>query len=189
MEVVRYARDHDIRVAVRSGGHNGAGLGSVDGGLVIDLSPMHGVIVDQQTKTARVQAGALLGDVDHATHAFGLAVPAGIISTTGVGGLTLGGGLGHITRRCGLTVDNLLSAEVVLANGTPVTASPHQNEDLFWALLDHRLAVRLLVARVDQRVQRKRIIVRRGDLFFQESAEHTRFRGIQLPVHPFSLRC
>jgi FAD/FMN-containing dehydrogenase len=131
---VRYAREHDLRVAVRSGGHNGAGLGSVDGGLVIDLSPMHGVIVDPLTKTARVQAGALLGDVDHATHAFGLAVPAGIISTTGVGGLTLGGGLGHITRRCGLTVDNLLSAEVVLADGTPVTASPDQNEDLFWAV-------------------------------------------------------
>jgi FAD/FMN-containing dehydrogenase len=131
---VRYAREHGLRVAVRSGGHNGAGLGSVDGGLVIDLSPMRGVIVDPQRKTAQVQAGAKLGDVDHATHALGLAVPAGIISTTGVGGLTLGGGLGHITRRCGLTVDNLLSAEVVLADGTPVTASPDQNGDLFWAL-------------------------------------------------------
>ncbi len=131
---VRHAREHDLRVAVRSGGHNGAGLGSVDGGLVIDLSPMHGVIVDPLRKTARVQTGALLGDVDHATHAFGLAVPAGIISTTGVGGLTLGGGLGHITRRCGLTIDNLLSAEVVLADGTPVTASADQSEDLFWAL-------------------------------------------------------
>jgi hypothetical protein len=131
---VRYAREHEMRVAVRSGGHNGAGLGSVDGGLVIDLAPMRGVIVDPHTETARVQAGALLGDVDHATHAFGLAVPAGIISTTGVGGLTLGGGLGHITRRCGLTVDNLLSAEVVLADGTPVAASPDENPDLFWAL-------------------------------------------------------
>ena len=131
---VRYARGHDMRVAVRSGGHNGAGLGSVNGGLVIDLSPMRGVIVDPHTKTARVQAGALLGDVDHATHVFGLAVPAGIISTTGVGGLTLGGGLGHITRRCGLTIDNLLSAEVVLADGTPVAASPDENPDLFWAL-------------------------------------------------------
>ena len=131
---VRYAREHDMRVAVRGGGHNGAGLGSVDGGLVIDLSPMKGVIVDPHTKTARVQAGALLGDVDHATHAFGLAVPAGIISTTGVGGLTVGGGLGHITRRCGLTIDNLLSAEVVLADGTPVAASPDENPDLFWAL-------------------------------------------------------
>ena len=131
---VRYAREHEMQVAVRSGGHNGAGLGSVDGGLVIDLSPMRGVIVDPHTETARVQAGALLGDVDHATHAFGLAVPAGIISTTGVGGLTLGGGLGHITRRCGLTIDNLLSAEVILADGTPVAASPAENPDLFWAL-------------------------------------------------------
>ena len=131
---LNYARQQGLQVAVRSGGHNGAGLGSVDGGLVIDLSPMRGVIVNPHAKTVRVQAGALLGDVDHATHAFGLAVPAGIISTTGVGGLTLGGGLGHITRRCGLTIDNLLSAEVVLADGTPVTASPDQNEDLFWAL-------------------------------------------------------
>jgi FAD/FMN-containing dehydrogenase len=131
---LRSARAHDLRVAVRGGGHNGAGLGSVDGGLVIDLSPMRGVIVDPQAKTVRVQAGALLGDVDHATHAFGLAVPGGIISTTGVGGLTLGGGIGHLTRRCGLTIDNLLSAEVVLADGTPVSASAEENADLFWAL-------------------------------------------------------
>lgn len=123
---VRHADACDQRVAVRSGGHNGAGLGSVDGGLVIDLSSMHGVIVDPQSKTARVQAGARPGDVDHATRAFGLAVPAGIILTTGVGRLALGGGLGHITRRCGLTIDNLLSAEVVLADGTPVPASPEQ---------------------------------------------------------------
>ena len=131
---VRHARAHGIRVAIRSGAHNGAGLGSVDDGLVIDLSPMHGVIVDPTTRTARVQGGAQLGDVDHATHAFGLAVPAGIISTTGVGGLTLGGGIGHITRRCGLTIDNLLSANVVLADGTVVTASADENPDLFWAL-------------------------------------------------------
>jgi len=134
ISAVQYAHAHDLRVAVRSGGHNGAGLGSVDRGLVIDLSPMSGVIVDPERRTAWVEAGALLGDVDHATHAFGLAVPAGIISTTGVGGLTLGGGIGHLTRRCGLTVDNLLSAEVVLADGSPVTASPEHNADLFWAL-------------------------------------------------------
>ena len=131
---VRHARDHGLRVAIRSGGHNGAGLGSVDDGLVIDLSPMHGVIVDPATRTVRVQAGATLGDVDHATHAFGLAVPAGIISTTGVGGLTLGGGLGHITRKCGLTIDNLLAANVVLADGELVTANAEDNADLFWAL-------------------------------------------------------
>ncbi|MBV9798502.1 MAG: FAD-binding oxidoreductase [Solirubrobacterales bacterium] len=129
-----YAREHDLRVAVRGGGHNGAGLGSVDDGLVIDLSPMHGVIVDPADKVVRVQGGATLAAVDHATHAFGLAVPGGIISTTGIGGLTLGGGLGHITRRCGLTIDNLLSADVVLADGTCLTASAERNEDLFWAL-------------------------------------------------------
>jgi FAD binding domain/Berberine and berberine like len=134
LAAVGYARQQGLQVAVRSGGHNGAGLGSVDDGLVIDLSPMHGVIVDPYTKSVRVQAGATLGAVDHATHAFGLAVPAGIISTTGVGGLTLGGGLGHLTRRCGLTIDNLLSADVVLADGTFVTVSPDENDDLFWAL-------------------------------------------------------
>jgi hypothetical protein len=131
---VRYATEQELQVAVRSGAHNGAGLGSVDEGLVIDLSPMHGVIVDPHAKTVRVQAGAELGAVDRATHAFGLAVPAGIISTTGIGGLTLGGGLGHLTRRCGLTIDNLLAADVVLADGTFLTASAEQNEDLFWAL-------------------------------------------------------
>jgi FAD/FMN-containing dehydrogenase len=131
---LRYGREQGLQIAVRSGAHNGAGLGSVDDGLVIDLSPMHGVIVDPQTKTVRVQGGAQLGAIDHATHAFGLAVPAGIISTTGVGGLTLGGGLGHLTRRCGLTIDNLLSADVVLADGTFLTASAEQNDDLFWAL-------------------------------------------------------
>jgi FAD/FMN-containing dehydrogenase len=131
---VGYATKHELQVAIRSGAHNGAGLGSVDDGLVIDLSPMHGVIVDPQTKTVRVQAGAELGAVDHATHAFGLAVPGGIISTTGIGGLTLGGGLGHLTRRCGLTIDNLLAADVVLADGTFLTASAEQNENLFWAL-------------------------------------------------------
>ncbi|MBV9714278.1 MAG: FAD-binding oxidoreductase [Solirubrobacterales bacterium] len=129
-----HAREHELRVAVRGGGHNGAGLGSVDDGLVIDLSPMHGVSVDPREKIARVDGGATLAAVDHATHVFGLAVPGGIISTTGIGGLALGGGLGHITRRCGLTVDNLLSADVVLADGSLVTASAQQNEDLFWAL-------------------------------------------------------
>jgi FAD/FMN-containing dehydrogenase len=131
---VRHARKRDLTVAVRGGGHNGAGLGSVDDGLVIDLSPMRGVTVDPRSRVARVEAGATLGAVDHATHAFGLAVPAGIISTTGVGGLTLGGGIGHLTRRCGLTIDNLLSADVVLADGTFLSASAEENEDMFWAL-------------------------------------------------------
>jgi FAD/FMN-containing dehydrogenase len=134
IEAVRYAADQKLTVAVRSGGHNGAGLGSVDDGLVIDLSPMRGVIVDPLKNVAHVQGGAQLGAVDHATHAFGLAVPAGIISTTGVGGLTLGGGLGHLTRRCGLTIDSMLSATVVLADGSVLTTSEDENSDLFWAL-------------------------------------------------------
>jgi FAD/FMN-containing dehydrogenase len=133
-DALSFARHHDLRIAIRGGGHNGGGLGSVDGGLVIDLSPMHGVIVDQDAKVARVQAGATFGALDHATHAFGLAVPGGIVSTTGVSGLTLGGGLGHITRRCGLTIDNLLSADVVLADGRTVTADEDHHPDLFWAL-------------------------------------------------------
>src|SRR5437667_12498577 len=128
-----FARAAGIPLAVRGGGHSGAGLGTVDGGLVIDLSTMRGVRVDPQARTARIEGGATLGDVDHPTHAFGLATPAGIISTTGVGGLTLGGGIGHLTRKCGLSIDNLVSADVVLANGTFVKANADENSDLFWA--------------------------------------------------------
>jgi hypothetical protein len=102
--------------------------------LVIDLSRLKGVRVDPVERTARVEGGCTWGDVDHATHAFGLAAPTGIISTTGVGGLTLGGGLGHLTRRCGLTIDNLLAADMVLADGRFVTASAEKNQDLFWAI-------------------------------------------------------
>jgi FAD/FMN-containing dehydrogenase len=129
-----YARENRLSVAVRCGGHNGAGLGTCDDGLVIDLSPMNGVQVDPPARMVRVQGGATFGALDHATHVFGLAVPGGIISTTGVGGLTLGGGLGHLTRRCGLSIDNPVSADVVLADGSFVTADEEQNEDLFWAL-------------------------------------------------------
>src|SRR5213080_2494830 len=105
---IRFARERGLRIAVRCGGHNGGGLGSVDDGLVIDLSEMHGVTVDPAAKTAHAQGGAKLGQVDTATHEHGLAVPAGIISTTGVGGLTLGGGVGHLTRGHGLTIDSLI---------------------------------------------------------------------------------
>ena len=105
-----------------------------DKGLVIDLSHMKGVHVDPVERTALVDAGCTLGDVDHATHAFGLALPSGIVSTTGVGGITLGGGLGHLTRHCGLSIDNMLEADVVLADGSFVKASATQNPDLFWAL-------------------------------------------------------
>ena len=131
---VNFARDNDIIVAIRGGGHNGAGLGIVDDGLVIDLSPMNGILVDPEARTARAEGGALLGDLHHATNAFGLATPSGIISTTGVGGITLGGGLGYLTRQFGLAIDNLLEADVVLADGSFVTASETENSDLFWAL-------------------------------------------------------
>jgi len=129
-----FASDNGLPLAIRSGGHNAGGLGSVDDGLVIDLSLMRGIRVDPKTRTVRVQAGCRWGDVDHAAHAYGLAVPSGIISTTGVGGLTLGGGLGHLTRRHGLTIDNLLEADVILADGSMVTASRNEHADLFWAL-------------------------------------------------------
>src|SRR3954470_2997268 len=131
---VGFARDHDLLLAVRGGGHNGAGLGTCDDGVVIDLSLMRGVEVDPQARTVRVGGGATWGDVDRATGAHGLATPSGIISTTGVGGLTLGGGIGHLTRKFGLSIDNLLEAEVVLANGVSVRASADENPDLFWAL-------------------------------------------------------
>ena len=121
-------------IAVRGGGHNGGGLALCDDGLVIDLSRMRGVRVDPEARTVRVEGGCTWGDVDHATHAFGLAVPNGTISTTGVGGLTLGGGTGHLTRRFGLTIDSLLSADVVLADGRLVHASANEHPDLFWAL-------------------------------------------------------
>ncbi len=134
MACVNYARENGVLLAVRCGGHNGPGLGSCDGGLVIDLSRMRGVRVDPAAKTAQVAGGCVWGDVDHATHAFGLATPSGFISTTGVGGLTLGGGIGYLSRQYGLTIDNLLEVSMVLADGSFVTASESQNRDLFWAV-------------------------------------------------------
>ncbi len=131
---VDYARTNNMLTAIRGGGHNGGGLGTCDGGLVIDLSAMKGVRVDPAARTVRVAAGCVWGDVDHATHPFGLAVPTGFISSTGVAGLTLGGGIGYLTREYGLTIDNLLSADVVLADGSVVTADATSNADLFWAL-------------------------------------------------------
>jgi FAD/FMN-containing dehydrogenase len=133
-DVIGFARKHDLAVAVRGGGHNGAGFGTIDGGLVIDLSPLKGVEVDPKKRTARVAGGAVWGEVDAATGEHGLATPSGIISTTGVGGLTLGGGLGHLTRKCGLAIDNLLEAEMVLANGKSVRASADEHPDLYWAI-------------------------------------------------------
>jgi FAD/FMN-containing dehydrogenase len=132
--VVNYGRQHQMLIAVRGGGHNGGGLGTCDDGLVIDLSCMNGVRVDPEACMVRVGAGCTQGDVDHATHAFGLAVPSGIVSTTGIAGLCLGGGLGYLTRKYGLTIDNLIEADVVLADGSFAVASADQNADLFWAL-------------------------------------------------------
>lgn len=134
MHCIDFAREQSLLLAVRGGGHNGGGLGVCDEGLVLDLSMMKGIRVDPAGRTVRVEGGCTWGDVDHATHAFGMATPSGINGTTGVGGLTLGGGLGHLTRKCGLTVDNLLEADVVLADGRLVTASAEHNAGLYWAL-------------------------------------------------------
>lgn len=134
MLAVNFGRDNNILIAVRGGGHNGGGLGICDDGLLIDLSGIKFVRVDTRKKTVRVGGGNVWGEVDHATHPFGLAVPAGIISTTGVGGLTLGGGVGHLSRKYGLTIDNLLEADMVLADGSFVRASAEENSDLFWAI-------------------------------------------------------
>ena len=131
---VNFARDKRLPLAIRGGGHNGPGLASVNDGLVIDLSNMKGVRVDPVARTVRVGAGCTTGEVDHATHAFGQAVPFGIISTTGVAGLTLSGGHGYLSRQYGLTIDSLIEADVVLADGSFVIASERQNADLLWAL-------------------------------------------------------
>jgi len=134
ISAVNFGRDQKMLVAVRGGGHNAGGLGVCDDGLVIDLSHISYVHVDPASKTVRCGGGATWAAMDHATHAFGLAVPTGIISSTGVGGLTLGGGIGHLTRQCGLTIDNLLEVEVVLADGRVVTANKTKHADLFWAV-------------------------------------------------------
>jgi len=131
---VNYGREHGLDLAIRGGGHNGAGLASVDDGLVIDLSALNGVEVDAENRTVKIGGGALLGDVDAATNEHGLATPAGIIASTGAGGLMLGGGIGHLTRGTGLSIDNILGAEVVLADGSVVQANESENPDLFWAI-------------------------------------------------------
>src|SRR5687767_13593311 len=134
MRSVNFARENNMLLSIRSGGHNAGGLGICDDGLVIDLSLMKYTRVDPQAKTVVAGGGCTWGDIDHATHAFGMATPSGIISTTGVGGLTTGGGLGHLTRKCGLSIDNVLSVDMVLADGSFVTANADQNQDLFWAV-------------------------------------------------------
>jgi FAD binding domain/Berberine and berberine like len=131
---VTFAQRHGLEIAIRGGGHNAGGLGVWDDALVIDLSLMRSTTVDPEHHTVRVDGGCVWSDVDHATVAFGMATPSGFLSSTGVGGLTLGGGIGYLSRRFGLTIDNLLSADVVLADGTLVTASESSHPDLFWAL-------------------------------------------------------
>jgi FAD/FMN-containing dehydrogenase len=131
---VRFGREHGAEIAVRGGGHSAAGLGVADGALVIDLSQLRSTTVSPQDRTVRADAGCTWADVDHATVAFGMATPSGFLASTGVAGLTLGGGIGYLSRRFGLTVDNLLAADVVLADGTFVTATEHSHSDLFWAL-------------------------------------------------------
>jgi FAD/FMN-containing dehydrogenase len=131
---VNFAREHELLLAVRGGGHNGPGLGTCDDGLVLDLAGMRGVRVDPAARTARVEGGCTLADLDHAAHAFGLATPSGVVSTTGVGGVTLGGGMGHLSRHYGLAIDNLLEVDMVLADGRFVTASEQLHPDLFWAI-------------------------------------------------------
>lgn len=131
---VRFAREAGLPLALRGGGHSAPGFGTVDDGLVLDFSGRRGVWVDPRAKRARAEAGATWGDYNHATHAFGLASTGGIVGSTGVAGLTLGGGIGYLSRKYGLACDNLVSADVVLADGTFVRASAEENEDLFWAL-------------------------------------------------------
>jgi len=134
MYAVNFAREHQLLLAVRGGGHNGPGLGTCDDGLVIDLAAMNSVLVDPDERTVRVGGGCTWSAVDHATHPFGLATPSGFVSSTGVGGLTLGGGIGYLTRTYGLTIDNLLSVDMVLTDGSYVTASEREHSDLFWAV-------------------------------------------------------
>ncbi|NKI25849.1 FAD-binding oxidoreductase [Arenibacter sp. 6A1] len=134
MRAVNFGRENNLLIAVRGGGHNGGGLGSCDDGMVIDLSGIKYIRINTADNTVRVGGGNVWGEVDHATHAFGLAIPAGIISSTGVGGLTLGGGVGYLSRKFGLTIDNLLEADMVLADGSFVTVNKEHHKDLFWAI-------------------------------------------------------
>ncbi|MDT7828058.1 FAD-binding oxidoreductase [Pricia sp. S334] len=134
VQAVNFGRENDLEVSIRSGGHNGAGLALVDDGLVIDLSEMKEIKIDPDSKTAKIQPGRTLAEVDKATYEHGLALPSGIIGTTGIAGLTLGGGMGYLSRKGGLTIDNLLEADVVLASGEVVTTNASDHSDLFWAL-------------------------------------------------------
>jgi FAD/FMN-containing dehydrogenase len=134
IDSINFAREHDLLLAVRGGGHNVAGNAVADGGLVIDLSPMKGIRVDPERRSVRAESGATLGDLDRETQIFGLATPMGVVSETGIAGLTLGGGIGWLRRKHGLSSDNLLSVDVVSAEGSFLTASETENPDLFWGI-------------------------------------------------------
>jgi FAD/FMN-containing dehydrogenase len=134
MSAVHFAREQHLRIAVRGGGHSVPGFGTCDGGLVLDLGRMRGTRVDPERRTLRAEGGCTWGDVNHAAHAFGLGTTGGLISTTGIAGLTLGGGIGYLSRMCGLSCDNLISADVVTADGRLLTCSEEREKDLFWGL-------------------------------------------------------
>jgi FAD/FMN-containing dehydrogenase len=134
MASVEFAREQGLALSIRGGSHSVPGFGTNDGGIVVDLVEMNGIRVDERTRTARAEGGCTWGDFNHATYAFGLATTGGIVASTGIAGLTLGGGIGYLTRAFGLSCDNLLSADVVTADGRLLVASKNENEDLFWAL-------------------------------------------------------
>src|SRR5690606_32075173 len=131
---VNYARNNKMEVAVKSGGHNGAGLSLVDNGLVIDLSAMKAIEINAGESTGKIEPGNTLAEIDKVTHEYGLALPSGIIGSTGIGGITLGGGMGYLSRKGGLTIDNLIEVEIVLATGKVVIANASLHPDLFWAI-------------------------------------------------------
>ena len=168
---VNFAREHGLDLSVRGGGHSGPGFGTNDGGLVIDMSEMRTVRVDPRNKTARADAGATWGDFNYATHAFGLATTGGIISTTGISGLTLGGGIGYLARGLGLSIDNLISADVVTADGKFLTASERENEDLFWGLRGGGGNFGVVTS-LEYRLARGRPGLRRADLLQPRGRRH-----------------
>jgi FAD/FMN-containing dehydrogenase len=198
---VNLAREHGLDLSVRGGGHSGPGFGTNDGGLVIDLSEMRTVRVDPRSKTARADAGATWGDFNYATHTFGLATTGGIISTTGISGLTLGGGIGYLARGLGLTIDNLVSADVVTADGRFLTASERENEDLFWGLrggggnfgvvtsLEYRLAEidQVFAGPIFYNLEDAATVLRMFDEFIRDAPEEFGgFPGFQIaPPLPF----
>jgi FAD/FMN-containing dehydrogenase len=198
---VNFARENGLDLSVRGGGHSGPGFGTNDGGLVIDMSEMRSVRVDPRNKTARADAGATWGDFNYATHAFGLATTGGIISTTGISGLTLGGGIGYLDRGLGLTIDNLISADVVTADGKFLTASEGENEDLFWALrggggnfgvvtsLEYRLAEvdQVFAGPIFYNLEDAATVIRMFDEFIRDAPEEFGgFPGFQIaPPLPF----